>query len=187
MKIHHNTLKKAKTHKIDLRVEDGEIVAYRGERRLASGMAGNVVLEVAIKLLAGDDAQDKPAKTTRKLRKARDEDEGAEDEVEEGLDDAEGEDGGEERSIVKRKYRQQYKPFKHTNGDDLAMQLKKYLTIEAEDGSDMIDIVLLKRFAQANECWDAKYGSLNPGQQRMNVGNRLRSKVRKGHDIRWVK
>lgn len=51
MKIHHNTAKKAKAHKIDLTIEDGEIVASYKGRRLASGMSGTVVLDKAIKTL----------------------------------------------------------------------------------------------------------------------------------------
>jgi hypothetical protein len=36
---------------------------------------------------------------------------------------------------------------------------------------------------QANGVWRASYAGLNPGMQRMNVGNRLRAAVKKGHGI----
>jgi hypothetical protein len=52
MKVHHNTAKKAKTHHIDLTVEDGEFVATHKTIRLASGMLANVVLQQAIDKLA---------------------------------------------------------------------------------------------------------------------------------------
>lgn len=48
MRIHHATITKAKKFNIALTVEDNEIVARRGDARLASGLAGNVVLEQAI-------------------------------------------------------------------------------------------------------------------------------------------
>lgn len=54
MKIHHNTAKKAKAHGITLTVEDGEIVASKNGVRLASGLAGNVVLETAITKLVAE-------------------------------------------------------------------------------------------------------------------------------------
>lgn len=44
----------------------------------------------------------------------------------------------------------------------------------------------LVTFAKANGCWDDKYSKLpNPGLVRMNVINRLRAKVRKGHKVIW--
>ena len=48
-----------------------------------------------------------------------------------------------------------------------------------------IDTGKLRALAEANEVWDDKYARLNPGQQRMNVGNRLRAKIKKGEDIVW--
>ncbi len=48
MKIHHQTAKKAKAHGITLTVEDNEVVASKGNVRLASGLMGNVVLQTAV-------------------------------------------------------------------------------------------------------------------------------------------
>lgn len=198
MKIHHNTAKKAKTHGITLVVEDGEIVASKGDVRLASGLSGSAVLETALDKLSGATplgANPPKAKRASKPRKARDEDEDGDDADGEGVDDAEGDEPGEDdeegsdegKSIIKRKYKTKYKPFKMTNGDDLAQQLKEYLTYD-DGGVDRIDGELLKRFAIANECWVKEYVLLNPGQRRMNVGNRLRAKVRRdGYEVKWVK
>lgn len=44
----------------------------------------------------------------------------------------------------------------------------------------------LKSFAVANDVWDDKYDALpNPGLRRMNVVNRLRAKIKKGHKVAW--
>jgi hypothetical protein len=46
------------------------------------------------------------------------------------------------------------------------------------------DGVDIKAFAIANAVWDAKYDKLpNPGLVRMNVSNRLRNKINKGHEV----
>jgi hypothetical protein len=42
-----------------------------------------------------------------------------------------------------------------------------------------------KKFAQANHVWNNKYDRLNPGLQRMNVVNRLRAEIKKGHQVKW--
>lgn len=61
--------------------------------------------------------------------------------------------------------------------DDIVQQIK--------DRCGM-DVTKLKSFATANGVWDDKYASLpNPGLVRMNVVNRLRAKVRKGHAVVW--
>lgn len=76
MKIHHNTTKKAVTWKIDLKVEDNEIVAYSKAdgARLASGLQGNKVLEDAITKMTGKPAKgngEKPAAKTPKTDKPK--------------------------------------------------------------------------------------------------------------------
>lgn len=189
MKIHHNTAKKAKAYGITLTVEDNEVVATKGGVRLASGLSGTVVLEHAIAKASSKAlkvaAPRKPAQP-KKARKV------ADDEGEEGEDDdLGGDDEGEQsKSIVKPKYRQIYKPHKMTNGDDLARELKDYLMVsENEDGKACVDEALLKRFAKANDCWTESYATLNVGQRRMNIGNRLRAKVRKDPEfkIEWPK
>jgi hypothetical protein len=64
---------------------------------------------------------------------------------------------------------------KSTPKDDLVARLRAY------------DLKALTKFAKANACWDAKYAALpNVGLVRMNVVNRLRGAVRKGHEIKWL-
>ena len=101
---------------------------------------------------------------------------------------AEVEAEGEEkpsRSIVPKKYKARYRPFHQTCGDDISTRLAEHVKVRTEDGI-RVDLEKLRRFADANGCWQDKYERLNPGQQRMNVGNRLRAKVAKGHVVVWA-
>lgn len=231
MKIHHNTLKKARANGIVLTVEDNEIVASKGDVRLASHVSGTVALQTALDKLGDANpgikqsrdhiqaqrrakaAKVPKAKAERKPKKqsaaeiaARAEgwtgkggafknaeqesdsdaaswkDLCAEQEIE-----VEGDEEG--KSIVKHKYRKLYRPNHNTNGDELAQLMREHLEYVDESDETKIDADLLKRFAQANECWVPAYSKLNVGQQRMNVGNRLRAKVRKDPDykIKWAK
>lgn len=217
MKIHHNTIKKAKAHGIVLTVEDNEVIASKDGVRLASHMSGTVALQTAIDKLSksGDlplapkSAKAPKAAKSKKQSAAEvaardagwtgkggnfsnvDEDNAsdaknwaalcAEQEIE-----VEGNDEG--KSIVKRKYRAMYRPHHNTNGDELAQLMREHLEYVDESDEIKIDAALLKRFAQANECWMPEYSKLNVGQQRMNVGNRLRAKVRKDdYKVKWVK
>jgi len=180
MRIHHATAAKANKLGITLQIEENEIVASKGDKVLASGMSGNVVLEQAIAALGGEAPAPKakkakaPAKKKAAKRRAADADE---DGDEDGEDE---EEGG--KSVIKRKYKQRYKPFKMTCGDDLAGKLRKH--VEDEDGA--VDVAALKRFAKANSIWDDRYNHLNVGMQRMNVGNRLRGLVKKKMPVQWV-
>lgn len=61
--------------------------------------------------------------------------------------------------------------------DELSREISEY--VRGLDGQ--IDLAKLRRFAEANDCWRAEYEQLNPGMQRMSVGNRLRAKYGRGH------
>lgn len=43
----------------------------------------------------------------------------------------------------------------------------------------------VRKFAEANGVWDDKYAQLNNGLQRMNVVNRLRGRIKAGHEVVW--
>lgn len=193
-KIHHNTLKRAAQAgvQLDIDVDGDTVIARANGRDLARSHDPKDALNVAIRELLGDVAKVRKtrAKTATKRSKAKsktksrrkasangeDSDEDDDEEVEE--------EGG---SVVKAKYRKKYRPFKYCNGDDLAEQLREYLKVEDEEtGEDRLDTTKLREFAQANGCWVPAYGKLNVGMRRLNVGNRLRAKVRKGHDIVWI-
>lgn len=190
MKVHHNTLKKAKSFKIVLTVEDGTIVATRDGKRLASGLSGSLVLEQAIAALsiASKSPQGRALKkVTARKAAVEDADEGADDDL--GGDDEGDESPAASGSIVKPKYRKRYQPTKGTCGDDLAYEMQEYLKVAENDAGEMrVDTDLLRRFAQANDCWDKKYSACNPGVARMSITNRLRAKLRKTPDylVKWV-
>lgn len=64
--------------------------------------------------------------------------------------------------------------------DDLGAQVVNYT---APDG--LFDPARLAKFAAANGIDHAKYAQLNNGLQRMNVVNRLRGLIGKGHKVVW--
>jgi hypothetical protein len=64
-------------------------------------------------------------------------------------------------------------------GDDLSIKLAQHLG----NGEDWL--ARLVQLAEANDVWDNKYSRLNPGQQRMVVGNRLRKLLNAGEKIKW--
>jgi hypothetical protein len=88
-------------------------------------------------------------------------------------------------SVVPAKYRRQYAKHDESCGDTIAKESKAYLTVDTEDGPKL-NLELLVRWAEANGCWVESYSKLNPGMQRMNVVNRLRAKIRKGHVVAWI-
>lgn len=191
-KIHHNTLKKARAHGIVLMADDqGEIVATKDAVRLASGLSGSVVLDAAIAklgpatLAAKRSLKDKIKSVFSRKPKVAVKGMKDEDWDEDGEPDP-AEDDNEGASVVKRVYKTRYRPFKMTCGDDLAQLVAKHLKVEGDDGKPRIDPTKLKAFAVANTCWVADYKNLNIGMQRMNVVNRLRARVRKGIEVKWV-
>lgn len=219
MKIHHATVKKAAKFHITLSIEDNEVVATAKDgTRLASGLQGNKVLEDAITRATGKPAKGNGAtrslppthpairgagKAVKKANKAaRRAEVEAHSEEEAELDDEDGEDSDAEqsKSIVKAKYKALYKPHKDKSGDDLSFEINKHCSREnAETGEMRIDRKALEKFAKANDCWVASYGSLvargggwNAGMARMNVANRLRAKVRRAkkddeiYEIVWA-
>lgn len=191
-RIHHATTKRAARVGIKLVVEDNEIVALAGNRRLASGLQGNKVLDEAIAKLNG--AVAKPARKravdeTEEVDDAEavdenEEDEEAEEAEEAGEDDEADEDG---KSVVKRRYKQAYRPFRNTCGDDLSGQISNHLKVQGDNGRMYIDEQKLVRFARANGVWRPEYAHLNVGMRRMNLANRLRTRIKKEkYKIAWV-
>lgn len=90
------------------------------------------------------------------------------------------------RSIVRAKYRREYAKTHRSCWDDVAKEMRAYL-FDDEDG-ELLNHAKMRRFAMANGCWQDSYSRLNPGQQRMNIGNRLRAKMRKDAEfvVAWV-
>jgi hypothetical protein len=100
--------------------------------------------------------------------------------------DDETSDADQSRSVVPRKYRDQYakRAVKGTCSDEFAAKFSAACTEETEDGT-AISPRKLRAFAKANGVWQPSYSGLNVGMQRMNIGNRLRAKIRKGHKMVW--
>lgn len=103
-----------------------------------------------------------------------------EDDASEDLESSDDEEGDEGKSIIKAKYKSRYRPFKMTCGDELSQLISAHVTIEGH-----VDRDKLVRFAKINGCWDERYVRMGVGMVRMNVGNRLRAKVRHGHEVIW--
>lgn len=85
-------------------------------------------------------------------------------------------------SIIKSKYKDKYKANGGSCGDQIADELREYL-IKIVNGKAVVDLVKLEEVAKANEVWRESYRSLNVGQQRMNIGNRLRARYKEGLEI----
>ena len=204
--IHHNTLKKAAKYGIVLSVVENDIVATHEGVELVSGLQANKVLDKAIEQLNGGASQvaliaaghtattKKLAKKPAKSRRVREEEEEGEDEelgeeANDEADAAEGEgddesDAEQGKSIVKRKYKQEYRPYQQTCGDEFS-QLMSSATRYINDGRERTDEKKLMRLAKRNGVWKDSYAALNIGQRRMTIGVRLRAMVKRGEEIKW--
>lgn len=99
--------------------------------------------------------------------------------------DDDEDDADEGKSVVKKRYKSAYRPFRSTCGDELAQLVTKHLQVKTEDGVRM-DRAKLVRFAKANDVWEDGYKHLNNGLARMSVLNRIRAKVRReNYEIVW--
>lgn len=215
-KVHHAVAKKAAKLNITLAPFDTEVVAQYAGFDVAFGKTATEALDKAITALtkaigapagainAWHLANPVKAKPARKSRDedGEGEDEEIDDETSEGEEDGEGEapevdaeEDGEEsdegKSKVKKKYKKAYRPTKNKNGDELSFLITEHVAERDTDGSVVTPVRTdedrLKKFATANGVWQAGYANLNVGMRRMNIGNRLRAKVKGGHEIIWAK
>lgn len=85
------------------------------------------------------------------------------------------------RSIVKAHYKARY-GNRQNNGDEIAGELSAAVTGN-DKGRTFTDLAALAEVAKANGIDMAKYAHLNAGQQRMNVGNRLRGMEKRGEFV----
>jgi hypothetical protein len=113
--------------------------------------------------------------------------EAIENETLEELDaiEADETEADEPASVVPTKYRERYGKAGNC-GDDIAAELRQYLETENDQGKPVIDRAKLEKFAKKNDLWNAAYAALNNGQVRMNVGNRLRARIRKDPEFQPV-
>lgn len=184
-KIHHNTAKRAARLGLEFQVNGDQI---------------NLVSAIGKVVATGTNAKEMLDALVAKYDAASHN----EDEEGEGQDDAEGdvekegeegdEDEFEGKSIVKAKYKQAYRPFRSTCGDDMARAIstaiKVVVTITLPSGKQKkvmrIDPKRLQRLARMNGVWSDEYLKLNVGQQRMNVGNRIRKLAKDGVEIKGL-
>lgn len=192
--------------KQDLKTFDWTISKNRKVLAVASCLedAKDLALEALAEIEQKGKKPAKPAKADKpvKAKVAKSDEDGEGDEEAEGDEDNavadegdEGDEDGEEetesKSIVKRKYKKLYRPNKDTNGDGLSDQIRDHVSLENDAGDKRIDVAALKRFAIANNVWQASYALLNVGQMKMNITNRLRGMIRaaardgKTFDIKW--
>lgn len=85
-------------------------------------------------------------------------------------------------SIIKPKYKDRYKKNGFSCGDYISGELREYVVVLVE-GRSRLSLERLREVAETNGVWRDSYKLLNPGQQRMNVGNRLRAKYEAGDPI----
>lgn len=83
------------------------------------------------------------------------------------------------RSIIKSKYKDRYKKNGFSCGDDIANELGEYCKV-IKNSRLVVDLTKLREVAVKNEVWKDSYALLNVGQQRMNIGNRLRIRFQAG-------
>lgn len=87
-------------------------------------------------------------------------------------------------SIIKSKYKARYKQHGMSCGDDVADELKAYITVTV-GGRQQVDLKRLQKVAELNGVWKPTYAKLNNGQQRMTVGNRLRALYMAGEKVNF--
>lgn len=131
------------------------------------------------------DAISKPAKSAKPLADRIDDGEATDTELAEVAEEEEAAEDDEGKSVVKRKYKQAYRPFKMTCGDEISQLITAHVRVKTEDGW-RVDRKKLVRFAKANGVWDTAYDLLNVGMARMNVGNKIRGLLNKNPDYAIV-
>lgn len=113
----------------------------------------------------------------------------------EALGEENGDDEDENRSVVKAKYKARYKPHHDRCGDDMAKAFSAYIThqttvlrknkkgVENEVVAARVDEVKLVEVCEANDVDLSRWAGKNMGMVRMNVGNVLRGKLRRGGTV----
>jgi len=178
MAIHASVSKRATEAGILLVEAEGRIEARKGERVIAHGIKAKTALSEALVTLEAE-----------RIRTIRDDTEPviARAVVVGQLPPVEERPVAVPKiikgSIIKTKYRDKYKKNgDYSCGDQMAEELRAY--IQKVDGNKVrICLVKLKEVAVANNVWKDRYAGLNPGQQRMTIGNLLRNKFAMGDEI----
>lgn len=87
-------------------------------------------------------------------------------------------------NVIKPQYRPAYK-VSNGCGDNIQKELAaEFLVEHPETKEPVLDVKRFKAWAKGYDVWQPKYESLNPGMQRMNVGNRIRGLIRNGATVK---
>lgn len=87
-------------------------------------------------------------------------------------------------NVIKPQYRPGYK-VNNGCGDNIQRELAAEFVVDnPETGKPQLLLKEFRAWANSYGLWDAKYESLNPGMARMNVGNKVRGRIRNGETIK---
>jgi hypothetical protein len=192
--IHHATRKKALDLGVDLTVaEDGTaFYASKGEISVTQVSAKAALAELIRKMEAEKiEGENDPGELN-------DEDEGTiegspfvsdqDPEADEGEGEDEDEDEAKRRaSVVKQRYKERYRAQGDETccGDDLSQIMREATTMRNDKGKDVCDPEMVELIGRDNGInVQERWGHLNVGMQRMNLGNVLRKKARDGEVIK---
>lgn len=89
---------------------------------------------------------------------------------------------GAKGNVVNKAKKQEYGAAQ-TCGDDVAEVLARTVRTPTEDGGDYLDIEKVREVAKANGISIDRWMHLNIGMIRMNLGNVLRGKVKRGEPV----
>jgi hypothetical protein len=162
LKIHHNTEKRAHRLGIELVVVDDEIVASRKGAVLASGLAGNTVLEQAVANLQVQAVKiEKPAKVADSADRhaIKLQNELTKRAAKQKPARVEADDEPKTASVISARFREKYSEHGGSCGDDLAAQLSTYIAGTDKDGKACVDVVKLERVATPNGVWKPEYAT----------------------------
>jgi hypothetical protein len=87
------------------------------------------------------------------------------------------------RQIVPPKYRQRYAPNNDRCGDEISELLSAAVLTTDEKGREVLDEKAYLDVCAENDLDPMKWDHLNNGMRRMNLGNVLRGRYRKGEEV----
>tara|TARA_X000001382_G_scaffold14966_2_gene9632 strand:- start:11702 stop:12244 length:543 start_codon:yes stop_codon:yes gene_type:complete len=164
MKIHHNTLAKAKKLGFSINVDESDHgVCYTVVRPDTKGPVWAIGSDAKETLSLAITKWEEWTNVSGNLPKALTENDTNTDKV----------------IVMADHYRAKYRATGNDYcGDVVAKRLAEHLTYKDVNGIDGLHAIAI-----VNGIDMAKYSKLNNGMQRMNLGNRLRGLLRKGEDV----
>lgn len=100
-----------------------------------------------------------------------------------GVFEAADEDAEDEsKNVIPEKYRKKYGKAQNC-GDDVALVLKDFTTGLDDKGKTFLDLTKVHAVGDQNKVDYERWNHLNPGMQRMNLGNVLRARANRGDAI----